>query len=365
MSNDCERKRPSTTYRIGVLPGDGIGPELTDTAVRILKAVEAKTGTFRLDFRYEDAGANYFMQSGVNISEETVDRLKTQTDGILKGPAGLPGVRTPDGIEAGMIGGVLRPRLDAFANLRPIKLLPNVGARGNYELGQINYLVVRENTEGLYATRGSGVVTPYAASDTLMMTRHGVERIVREAFRQAERRRGAPRDGVKRVTCVDKANVLKSMAYWRSIFSEVAAEFPGIEADYIYSDAAAQALILEPERFDVLVMENFLGDILSEIGGATIGGVGLCPSGNVGHDHAYFEPIHGSAPSIAGQDKVNPVSQILSAAMLLDWLGETTASQLIETAVASAFQQQRISISRDGTPLGGTRQAEQAILDCL
>jgi isocitrate/isopropylmalate dehydrogenase len=226
-------------------------------------------------------------------------------------------------------------------------------------------VIVRENTEGLYASRGNGVANKWAASDVLFMTRPGVERIVREAFKMARRRNGAPRDHVKRVTCVDKANLLKSMAFWREIFTEIAEQNPDIEADYIYSDACGQALVMEPERFDVLVMENFLGDLLSDVGGATVGGIGMCPSGNIGEKLAYFEPIHGSAPSIARQDKANPISQVLSAAMLLEWLGETAAARVIEDAVTGALDRKLFQINPDGTPLGGTEQAADAILACI
>jgi 3-isopropylmalate dehydrogenase len=186
--------------------------------------------------------------------------------------------------------------------------------------------------------------------------------VVRKAFELAQSRNGAPLDHVKRVTCVDKANILKSMAFWRGIFTEIAQEYPDIESDYMYSDAAGQALVMDPSRFDVLVMENFVGDMLSDVGGATVGGIGMCPSGNIGDRYAYFEPIHGSAPTIAGQDKANPLSQILSAAMLLDWLGEAEGADVIRSAVYVSLATGTLAVGTDGRPVGGTTKATDAIL---
>jgi isocitrate/isopropylmalate dehydrogenase len=355
----------SKSYRIYALPGDGIGPEIVEAAVRVLRAVEAKLGTFHLNFRTEQAGSESFTRTGRPISEEVVQLLLTDADAILKGPHGLPNVRNSEGTEAGGIGGILRPRLDLFANIRPVKLLPNVPSPVRFEPGQIDYVIVRENTEGLYASRDNGVANRWAASDILFMTRPGVERVVRASFKLAQRRNGAPLDHVKRVTCVDKANILKSMAFWRQIFDEIAAEFPDIATEYLYSDAAGQALVMEPGRFDVLVMENFIGDMLSDVGGATVGGIGMCPSGNIGEKYAYFEPIHGSAPTIAGQDKANPISQVLSGAMLLDWLGETAAADEVHRAVSNALERGLLRVGTDGRPVGGTAQATDAILECV
>jgi 3-isopropylmalate dehydrogenase len=349
-------------YRIYTLPGDGIGPEIVDASVRVLEAVEEKLGTFQLEFRSEQAGSETFIRTGQPISEELVQLLLTDADAVLKGPHGLPHVRTATGTEAGGIGGVLRLRLDLFANVRPVRLLPSVPSPVRFEPGQIDYVIVRENTEGLYASRDNGVMNRWAASDILFMTRPGIERVVRKAFELAQSRNGAPLDHVKRVTCVDKANILKSMAFWRGIFTEIAQEYPDIESDYMYSDAAGQALVMDPSRFDVLVMENFVGDMLSDVGGATVGGIGMCPSGNIGDRYAYFEPIHGSAPTIAGQDKANPLSQILSAAMLLDWLGEAEGADVIRSAVYVSLATGTLAVGTDGRPVGGTTKATDAIL---
>jgi isocitrate/isopropylmalate dehydrogenase len=174
---------------------------------------------------------------------------------------------------------------------------------------------------------------------------------------------GPPADGVRRVTCVDKSNVLRSFAFFRDIFDEVAAEYPHIQAEHLYVDAAAHELVAAPSRFDVLVMENLLGDILSDLGAATVGGLGMCPSANFGDTAAYFEPIHGSAPDIAGKDRANPTSQILSAAMLLDQVGLTEAAHTVREAVAAAFAEEAIVLDRAGAPRGGTRSATEAVTE--
>ena len=312
-------------YVVGLIPGDGIGPELIDAAVAVLNAAAA--GTFTLDFRWEDGGAGTYLRTGTNLSTGALSRIQTAYHATLKGPAGLPEVRSPDGTEAGVLGGILRRGLDAYANIRPLRH-PGAG---------IDYVLVRENTEGLYASRDAGVGNDWVHTDQLLVTRPGTERIVRKAFELAAARGGAPADGVRRVTCVDKSNVLRSYALFRRIFTEIAAEYPDIEADCLYADAAAYQLITCPAHFDVLVTENFIGDILSDVGAATVGGLGLCPAANIGDTAAYFEPAHGSAPALAGTDSANPTAQILAAAMLLDFIGEHAGAQAIRTAVDAAF----------------------------
>ncbi len=348
------------THRVIVIEGDGIGPELVSAALTALGAVEQATGTFHLDIEFHRGGAALYQETGANLSQESLAAIKT-ADATMKGPVGLPSVRLPDGTEAGVLGGVLRIGLDVYANVRPVRLLPGVPAPLKAEPGEIDYVIVRENTEGLYLSRGKGVQTDTAAADTLLVTRKGVERVARRAFELAAQRNGAPADGVRRVTCVDKANVLPSMAFFRRVFDEVGEEYPGIQRESLYADAAAQALVAAPQHFDVLVMENFLGDILSDLGGGTVGGIGLCPSGNIGDSHAYFEPIHGSAPDIAGQDRANPVSQTLAIAMMLDYLGEAEGADLTRRAVAESLASGRLQIGERGQPVGGTARAGDTI----
>ena len=347
------------SYRVVVVPGDGIGPELVAAALVVLAAAEEALG-FKLEIDRREGGADFYRKSGASLAPETFEAIR-RADAAMKGPVGLPDVRLPDGTEAGLLGGVLRIGLDAYANLRPVRLLPGVEAPLKAKAGEIDYVIVRENTEGLYLSRGKGVGTRDAMADTLLVTRKGVERIARYAFELARKRRGAPEDGVRRVTCVDKANVLASLAFFRRVFDEVGEGYPDVAREYLYADAAAQALVLRPQRLDVLVMENFLGDILSDLGGATVGGIGLCPSGNIGERHAYFEPIHGSAPDLAGQDKANPISQVLSAALLLEHLGEHDAAGLIRRAVDAALAQGKLVLGRFGQPEGGTRRAADTL----
>ncbi|MBI4247815.1 MAG: isocitrate/isopropylmalate dehydrogenase family protein [Candidatus Rokubacteria bacterium] len=269
---------------------------------------------------------------------------------MLKGPAGLPGVRTPDGREAGLLGGHFRMALDLYANVRPVRLWPGVvSALRDRDAGGIDYVIVRENTEGLYASRLGGVVVgDEAAADTMLITRKGTERVSRYAFELARRRQGAPADGVRRVTCVDKANVLKSYAFFRKVFTETAKAYPDVEADVLHADACAQALVLWPERFDVIVCENLLGDLLSDLGGATAGGIALSPSGNIGDRYAVFEPVHGSAPDLAGTGTANPLAMILTAGMLLGGVGEREAQARVESAVASLLAEGAIPLTATG-----------------
>jgi 3-isopropylmalate dehydrogenase len=353
-------------YKIVVLPGDGIGPEITDGTLEVLEKVQELSGNFTLDFHLHKAGATYYLESGENISSDTVEAIR-EADATLKGPVGLPWVRKPDGTEAGPLGGVLRVGLDLYGNLRPIRLFPNVQTPLKGKVADsIDYLFLRENSEGLYLSRGIGLVTEEAATDTLMVTRRGCERIARFAFKLSlEKKRGAPEDGKKRVTFVDKSNVLRSYSFFRTIFRQVAEEVSNVESEYLYADAAAAALITRPEHFQVVVTENMLGDILSDLAGATVGGLGMCPSANIGDNTAYFEPIHGSAPDIMGKNLANPISQIRSAAMMLDYLGEKEDARLLEKAIWQALQEERFSVLPAGRIDGGAGVVVAAVKEEL
>jgi isocitrate/isopropylmalate dehydrogenase len=345
------------------IPGDGIGPELVDSALEVLSCVSARAG-FSVAVTTVDAGARAFERTGRSFPSEQLARLR-EADGVLKGPVGLPGVRNPDGTEAGLLGGVLRIGLDTYANVRPVRLFPGIDGATRHQPGQIDYVVVRENTEGLYLSRGAGAATPHAAADQLLVTRVGTERVVRHAFETARRRHGAPEDGASRVTCVDKSNVLRSFALFRRVFDEVADEYPDVDADRLYADAAAHDLVVRPQHFDVLVMENFLGDVLSDLAAATVGGLGMCGSLNVGADVAYAEPIHGSAPDIAGQDRANPLSQILSLAQLLEHAGEADSADAVRGSVASVLADGSVRLSERGQPQQGTKHVTRVVCDRL
>jgi 3-isopropylmalate dehydrogenase len=207
--------------------------------------------------------------------------------------------------------------------VRPIKLYPGTHTP-LADVGKgIDFVVLRENLEGLFSSFGGGcLVGDQVATDTLVVTRPGTERIADLAFRLAERRKGRPLDGKRVVTCVDKANVFRSYAFFRKVCQEAAGRHPGIAFDCAYVDAMSLYLVQAPQAFDVLVMENMFGDILSDLGAALVGGLGIAPSAEVGDKHALFQPSHGTAPLLAGQDVANPLAMILSGAMMLDWLGE-------------------------------------------
>jgi 3-isopropylmalate dehydrogenase len=210
-------------------------------------------------------------------------------------------------------------------------------------------VILRENTEGLFASYQHGLLLrDQVATDTITMTRSGVERIMRYAFRLARKRNGAPEDGKRRVTCVDKSNALRSMAFFRKIFEEVAREFPDIEAEGQYIDAMTMYMVRRPSHFDVVVTENQFGDIISDLGPGTVGSMAISPSGDIGDSYGLFEPAHGSAPDIAGKGIANPIGQILSARMMLDWLGERNqdtqaqaAARAIELAVEKTLADPR------------------------
>jgi 3-isopropylmalate dehydrogenase len=271
---------------------------------------------------------------------------------------GLPGVRWPDGVE--MTPQLdLRERLELYQGLRPIYLFhPDDSPLRGRRAGDIDFLLVRESTEGLFSSR-KVPRDPAAdrAADTMLITRAGAERVIRAAFRLAQGRR-------RRVTLVDKANVLPSMAFFRQVFDEVAREFPGVETDCVYVDATALYLVQRPEMFDVMVTENMFGDILSDLGAALVGGMGMAPSADIGERFAVFQPSHGSAPDIAGQGIANPVATILSAAMMLDWFHSPTArrgAQMIHAAVRRVFSDRKARTRDMGGSLSTTQMGDAII----
>ncbi len=326
------------TYTIAVVAGDGIGPEVVASGIEAMTAAAERVGGFGLAFLDAPAGAGTYSQCGNDLPETSLEVCRA-ADAVLLGACGLPSVRHRDGTElTPQI--TFRRKLDLYAGIRPARLLAGVPSplAGS---PAIDLVIVRESTEGLFASLGGGVVLGnQVATDVQIITRRGTERVVRAAFALA-RRRGRP---APKVTCVDKANVLRSFAFFRAIFDEVAGEFADIEAEHLYVDAAALELVRRPERFDVIVTENMFGDILSDLAAGLIGGMGMAPSADLGDRHAVFQPCHGTAPDIAGQGIANPVATILSCAMLLDHLARTRsdpaaaeAARLIDLAVRRAL----------------------------
>lgn len=337
------------TYKIAALPGDGIGPECLDATLQVLKCVENEFG-IRLDVQSYQAGAEHFRETGVALPDGVLQSCR-ESDAVLLAAIGLPDVRKADGTEVQpdmMMG--LRRELGLYAAVRPVKLYPGVQSPLNTADAGIDMVILRENLEGLFASFGGGCqLNDQVATDTLVITREGTRRVVDFAFRLARQRRGRPSDGKRQVTCVDKANVFRSFAFFRKVFFDVAANYPDIEANTAYVDAMSLYMVTIPSQWDVLVMENQFGDILSDLGAAIVGGLGLGPSAEIGDQHALFQPSHGSAPQLAGKNVANPMATILSAAMMLDWLGErhrdakaTHAAKAIEQAVAVVLQQGRI-----------------------
>lgn len=327
---------------VAVFPGDGIGHEVMTSALTTLDVLERRFN-FRLSRTVYEGGAEYYRTSGKDLPDGAFEAART-ADAILFGAMGLPDVRLPDGTE---VAPHLRMResFGLFAGVRPVKKYPNTprvlaDARGDH----VDLIVLRESTEGLFASRGRGTVEDDAiARDTMVITRATSEKLFDVAFSLARRRR-AKGVGKNRVTCVDKSNVFVSMAFFRKVFSEKASEHADVKHDYAYVDAAALDLVRKPWEFDVLVMENMLADILSDLGGGLVGGMGMAPCAEIGLEHALFQPAHGSAPDIAGQGKANPTAMLVSTAMMLDWLGErrgddilVRAARALDEAVTQAY----------------------------
>jgi 3-isopropylmalate dehydrogenase len=332
----------NSEFRIAVLPGDGIGVEVMEACLAVLDALATRVGGFRLACEHLPGGALHYRDTGEALPDASFEAAR-RADAILFGAMGWPEVRYPDGTEiAPQLD--LRQRLGLYAGVRPIRALPGIpSSLADPRAAGIDLVIVRESTEGLFASRGTGAVEgDRIARDTMVITRPVCERLFDFAFRLAEARKARGRPG--RVTCVDKANVFVSMAFFRKVFDERAKRFPALEAIHHYVDAAALDLVRRPWLFDVMVTENMFGDILSDLGAGLIGGMGMAPSADIGDDHALFQPSHGSAPDIAGTGKANPTAMLLSAAMMLEWLGArhgvpacVEAAGLLERAVEAAF----------------------------
>lgn len=354
-----------TRYEIAAVHGDGIGPEICAATLGLLERI---VPAGRLNVTEYPAGAEHFLRTGESLPTATYDACAA-ADAVLHGAAGLPGVVGPDGTEVGVDFTLkLRFGLDLYANIRPIRLFDGVqGPLRDRVARRIDYTILRENSEGLYAARGAGsLLRGDVAVDTLVQTRTGIERIVHRAFELARASQGAPDDGVRRVTCCDKANVLRSYAFFRSIFDEVAAQYPDIAAEHAIVDAMTMHLVLRPGHYNVIVTENMFGDILSDLGAATVGGLGLAPSAEVGARNGLFQPSHGSAPDIAGKGIANPYGMILSAAAMLNWLGATHGdSGLAEISARLQRSCERAIRSACLTPDLGGNLSTQEVVDAV
>jgi 3-isopropylmalate dehydrogenase len=353
----CDRGATTmTTHRLAVIAGDGIGPEVTAEALKVLDAVAEVEG-FVTERTAYDLGGRRYLETGEVLADDTLEELRGH-DAIVLGAVGTPEV-PPGVLETGLLLR-LRFAFDQYVNLRPVKLLPGVHSPiDGLTPDRCDLVIVRENTESVYAGAGGVLYEGTAAevaTQTSVNTRHGVERVLRYAFETAARRDG-------RLTLVHKSNVLRyAGGLWTRTFEELGeVEFPDVERDYVHVDAMCLYLVTQPERFDVAVTENLFGDIITDLGAAVQGGLGLAASGNIDplrRGPSMFEPVHGSAPDIAGRGIADPVAAVLSVGMLLDHLGEAAAAKRVEDAVAAWLQER--PEGDVGTVVAGDRMAELA-----
>ncbi|MFP7697027.1 3-isopropylmalate dehydrogenase [Trueperella sp. LYQ143] len=348
------------SVQLAVIPGDGIGPEVVAEGLKVLEAVSAGS-ELQYDIAHYDLGAERYHRTGEVLTDEELAQLATK-DAILLGAVGDPSM--PSGVlERGLLL-ELRFAFDQYVNMRPAKYYPGTPcplARP----GEIDFVVVREGTEGLYCGNGGAVRvdTPHEiATEVSVNTAFGVERVVRFAFEQASRRR-------QRVTLVHKHNVLVHAGHlWRRIFERVAQEYPEVATDYLHVDAATIFLVTDPGRFDVIVTDNLFGDILTDEAGAITGGIGLAASGNINPEREFpsmFEPVHGSAPDIAGRQIADPTATILSVAMMVDFLGYGQLASRIRQAVDMDMAWRARSVASGQVVQRSTSDIGDAIVDLL
>lgn len=338
--------------KIAIIPGDGIGTEVVDQAVQVVEAAERAFG-FSIEKTHFDWGADRYLKDGTTLPEGAVEMFQTEYDAILLGAVGDP--RVPDNRHAADILLGLRFKLELYINLRPVKLLDDrLTPLKNRTRDEIDFVVLRENTEGLYTFVGGnfkkGTPDEIAVQEEIN-TRKGVERIVEAAFQLAER------TGRKKVTMADKSN---AMTYghdlWRRTFAEVAARYPAIETNAQYIDAMAMFMVLDPGQYDVVVTNNLFGDIITDLGAGIQGGLGVAGSGNIHPGKvSLFEPVHGSAPQFAGKNVANPIGAVLAAGLMLEHLGQQEAADAVERAVVAAIADDRVT--RD---IGGSLSTTEA-----
>ena len=323
-----------TKKRIAVVAGDGIGPEVTAEAVAVLERA-GETHGIELELRHFDWGADKYLREGVSLPEGALEMLAREFDAVFSGAFGDPRVASNQHAEDILLG--MRRGLDLYINLRPIRLLdPRLTPLRGRGIDEIDFVVFRENTEGAYCGAGGflkkGTAEEIATQEELN-TRRGVERIIEAAFEYARAH------GRRRVTMADKSNVQRFGGdLWQRVFREVAARHADVEANHQYVDATAMFMVLDPAQYDVIVTNNLFGDILTDLGAALQGGLGLAASGNIHPGRvSLFEPVHGSAPPLAGKNQANPAGAILSAALMLEYLGHGTAARAVERAVQESI----------------------------
>jgi 3-isopropylmalate dehydrogenase len=350
----------SRSHKVAVVPGDGIGPEVIDAGMRVLERVN-DSRKLGLEFVRFGWNADEYLRTGVSMPEGAMDDLRVQYDAVYLGAFGDP--RIPDMKHAADILLGMRFQLDLYVNYRPVKLL-NDRLSPLKEKGKsdIDFVIFRENTEGAYVGMGGnfkkGTVDEIAVQEDVS-TRRGVERIIRYAFEFAQR------TGRKSVCMSDKSNVMRFGGdLWMRAFEEVAKEYPKIEHFHMFVDALTMQMVRAPEMFEVIVTNNMFGDIVTDLGAALQGGLGMAASGNIHPGRvSLFEPIHGSAPKYAGKDVANPIGAILTAAMMLEYLGQAEEAAIIEDAVVAAIDAGETTSDIGGSL--GTKAAGEAVLKRL
>jgi 3-isopropylmalate dehydrogenase len=339
-------RRGGSAARIAVIPGDGIGKEVTPEALKVLKAVAAATGR-SMEFVEFDWGADKYLREGVSLPNGAVEMLRNEFDAILFGALGDP--RVPSNQHAADILLGLRFKLDLYVNARPVELLHQrlTPLHGRTEK-DIRLMVFRENTEGLYVGVGGffkkGTADEIAVQEDVN-SRKGVERIIRFAFEYAQSK------GLKRVCMSDKSNAMTfAHDLWQRVFKQVRQEYAGIESRHLYIDTLAMEIVRDPSQFDVIVTCNLFGDIISDLGAQLAGGLGLAPSGNIHPGQtSLFEPVHGSAPNIAGKGIANPLGSVLAGAMMLEFLGWNAEAAALNSAVKTAVHENFVTPDLGGT----------------
>ena len=345
------------TYRIATVPGDGIGKEVIPESVKVLNLVAAKCG-FQLKYKNYDYSCEHFKKYGKMMPEDGLERLR-DSDGIFLGAVGYPGV--PDHVSLWGLLVPIRRGFQQYVNLRPVRLLKGVESPLKNP-GSIDFYIVRENNEGEYSSIGGrlneGTEHELAVQESIF-TRRGVDRVMKYAFELAKKRD-------KKLTSATKSNgIIHTMPYWDERFKAMSAKYPNVSTEQFHIDILAAHFVQFPDRFDVVVASNLFGDILSDLGPAVVGGMGIAPGANINPEKEFpsmFEPVHGSAPDIAGKKLANPIACIWTAAMMLDHLGESEGAKLMVNAIEKITAKGEI-LTRDLGGEANTQEVTQAIIE--
>ncbi|AQU78604.1 MULTISPECIES: tartrate dehydrogenase [Planococcus] len=348
-----------TTYKIAVLPGDGIGPDVTKEAIKVLESLKRQDPTFNIDFQQFEWGSEYYLEHGHMMPADGLDQLKN-FDAILFGAVGDK--RVPDEITIWELIMPIRKKFQQYVNMRPIKRLAGIESPLKNDL-PIDFMVFRENAEGEYSNIGGRLYQQQSqemAIQNTVITKQGVERIAKYAFEYARK------NNKSKVTSATKSNaIIHSMKLWDEVVEVVAKDYEDIELESNFIDALAAYFVMRPESFEVVVASNLFGDILTDLGAALVGGLGVSPSGNINPERNFpsmFEAIHGSAPDIAGKRIANPIAQIWSAALMLDHLGRADLSTAIVSAIEQVIQEGKV-LTPDLGGIATTQQVGSAIAE--